>query len=514
MPHSSKLFRVGFVPRFSGAMLALLLSLGIAQKADAQPSPKGWPGHARNAQHTGLSSMGVQPLTKIHWKTRVDLHPPTGTIFIHYGSPLVSPGGTVIVPIKTGPNTFRVDAYSEKTGVLKWRESTRYAAPFASFIPGLGPVLSQNKLYLPADGGTVLVRENPDQPTGRVSRLVFYGAQNFNADPKLYGSAVQINTPITTDSNGNIYFGFVVQGPTPIGLQSGLARISATGKGSFVTASFAANDFGISKVDMSCAPALSLDGQILYVGVNSFDFGFGYLLALDSRTLQTITSVRLTDPSSGLDADIPDASSATPTVGPDGDVYFGVLENPFPSHNDRGWLLHFNRDLTQQKTPGSFGWDDTPSIVPATVVPSYHGSSTYLLMTKYNNYAGINTGDGLNKIAILDPNASEADPIFPAVSVMNEVLTIKGVTPDPNFPTFAGAVREWCINAAAVDPISKSVLANSEDGKLYRWDLTNNSFSQIITLSGGIGEAYTPTVIGSDGTAFAINDAVLFAIGR
>jgi hypothetical protein len=230
--------------------------------------------------------------------------------------------------------------------------------------------------------------------------------------------------------------------------------------------------------------------------------------------LQTINSVRLTDPSSGLDADIPDASSATPTVGPDGDVYFGVLENPFPSHNDRGWLLHFNRDLTQQKTPGSFGWDDTPSIVPATVVPSYHGSSTYLLMTKYNNYAGINTGDGLNKIAILDPNASEADPIFPAVSVMNEVLTIKGVTPDPNFPTFAGAVREWCINAAAVDPISKSVLANSEDGKLYRWDLTNNSFSQIITLSGGIGEAYTPTVIGSDGTAYAINDAVLFAIGR
>jgi hypothetical protein len=32
-------------------------------------------------------------------------------------------------------------------------------------------------------------------------------------------------------------------------------------------------------------------------------------------------------------------------------------------------------------------------------------------------------------------------------------------------------------------------------------------------LSSGIGEAYTPTVIGSDGTAYAINDAILFAIG-
>jgi hypothetical protein len=94
------------------------------------------------------------------------------------------------------------------------------------------------------------------------------------------------------------------------------------------------------------------------------------------------------------------------------------------------------------------------------------------------------------------------------------VLTIKGVTPDTRFPNFPGAVREWCINTAAVDRPGKSVLVNSEDGKLYRWNLMTNRFSQIITLSSGIGEAYTPTVIGSDGTAFAINDAVLFAIGR
>jgi hypothetical protein len=147
-------------------------------------------------------------------------------------------------------------------------------------------------------------------------------------------------------------------------------------------------------------------------------------------------------------------------------------------------------------------------------VPSYHGTSKYLVMSKYNNYAGIGTGDGVNKIAVLDPNATEHDPIIPSTLVMNEVLTIKGVTPDPNFPSLPGAVREWCINSAAIDPLNKSVLANSEDGKLYRWDLTTNSFSQVITLSGGIGEAYTPTAIGTDGTAFAINDAILSAIGN
>jgi hypothetical protein len=58
------------------------------------------------------------------------------------------------------------------------------------------------------------------------------------------------------------------------------------------------------------------------------------------------------------------------------------------------------------------------------------------------------------------------------------------------------------------------VIANSEDGKLYRWDLTTNKLSEVITLSGGIGEAYTPTVIGRDGTVDGINDAVLSATGK
>ena len=496
------------------SMLAVLPGSAQEPAVARAAQTKGWPGHARNAQHTSVSSVAAQPLTKIHWHTPVDLHAPTGEIFIHYGSPLVTPAGTVIVPVKTGTDSVRIEAHNQATGAVLWRMSTGYQAPFAAFLPSFSPVLANHKLYMPAAGGTVLVRNTPDQPTGTVSRLVFYGAKNFNGNRQLYSSSIEINTPITADSAGNLYFGFVVLGATPIGLQSGLARISATGQGSFVAATTAAGDPLITKVDMSCAPALSHDEKTVYVGVNSFDFGFGYLLALNSHTLQTIKAVRLTDPNSGLDATIPDESSASPTVGPDGDVYFGVLENPFPGHNDRGWLLHFNGTLSKEKIPGSFGWDDTPSIVHASLVPSYYGTSKYLVMTKYNNYAGIGTGDGINKVAILDPNATEPDPVLPATMVMNEVLTIKGVTPDPNFPNFPGAVREWCINTAAIDKAKKSVLVNSEDGKLYRWDLTTNSFSQVITLSSGIGEAYTPTVIGTDGTAFAINDAVLFATGR
>ena len=76
------------------------------------------------------------------------------------------------------------------------------------------------------------------------------------------------------------------------------------------------------------------------------------------------------------------------------------------------------------------------------------------------------------------------------------------------------AVREWCINSGVVDPLTSSVMANSEDGNVYRWDLTTNTLSETVTLSPGVGEAYTPTVIGPDGTVYAINWAILNAVGR
>jgi len=478
----------------------------------AQSLAQDWPTHSHDAQHSAISGVASQPFTKIHWHAPVDLAPPQGEIFIHYGSPLVTAANTVIFPVKTGDNKFRVEGRNGATGKRMWTQATRYFAPSATFLLGLGPTLANNQLFVPDFGGRVIVRQTPDQAKGAVTRLVFYGKKNYAKAPATYQQNVLINTPLTTDAAGNLYFGFLVLGTTPLGLQSGLARIAVDGTGTWVSAASISGDNAVTNVAMSCAPAVSNDGNTIYVATTNANAGYGYLVALNSSTLAVTNRVRLKDPSSGMDAIIFDASSAAPTVGPDGDVYFGVIENPFPNHNDRGWLLHFNSDLSQKKIPGSFGWDDTPSIVPASLVPSYHGNSSYLLMTKYNNYAGIGTGDGKNKVAILDPNATEHDPILPAVSVMNEVLTILGVTPDPN--GFPGAVREWCINTAAVDPSTKSVMVNSEDGKLYRWDLTTNTFSQTIRLSGGIGEAYTPTVIGADGTVYAINDAVLDAVGK
>jgi hypothetical protein len=492
---------------FLNIMCTLSVRSAIAQTG-------AWLTHAHDAQHTAVSTVGSQPLTEIHWQTPVDLDPETGEILVHYGSPLVTAANTVIVPVKTGPDSFRVEAHSGASGTLLWMQATQYQAPSDEFLPGLGVTIFQNRLLIPDIGGLVLSRSNPDQTTGAVGYAAFYGIANYKANPTVYNQNVQINTPLTTDANGNTFFGFLTLGSTPVGLESGLARINSKGQGTWVSAATLSGDSSITEIAMSCAPALSNDGSALYVAVSSGGWGHGYLLELNSTTLAVLNKVPLIDPSSGQDAIVIDESSAAPTVGPDGDVYYGVLENPFPDHNDRGWLLHFSSDLTQTKLPGSFGWDDTASIVDASLVASYKGTSKYLVMTKYNNYAGIGTGDGHNRVAILDPNAGENDPIIPTTKVMKEVISRLGVTPDPDFPDFPGAVREWCINTAAVDPFTKAVMVNSEDGKIYRWDLTTNTLSQRVKLSGGIGEAYTPTLIGPDGTVYAINDAILSAVGQ
>ena len=82
------------------------------------------------------------------------------------------------------------------------------------------------------------------------------------------------------------------------------------------------------------------------------------------------------------------------------------------------------------------------------------------------------------------------------------------------FGMFVGVRYEWCINSAVADPAAHSVIVNSEDGILYRWDLASNTLAESIHLNAPRAEAYTPTLVGPDGTVYAINDATLYAVGR
>ena len=316
--------------------------------------------------------------------------------------------------------------------------------------------------------------------------------------------------PLTAGPDGAVYFGFTVTGRTPAHLSSGIARIGADGHATWIRARAAAGSRAIARVAINCAPALSPDGTTLYLALTGPRRSM--LAGLSATTLQPRFRAVLKDPLTGRRAQLLSSSTASPTVGPDGDVFYGIEENPFGTHDGRGWLLHYNAALTRASAPGSFGWDNTVSVLPASAVPRYHGTSPYLLVSKYNNYLGFPPqGDGRNRVAVLDPRSSQRDP-FSRIRVMKAVQTVLAPAHPPRQPRRAR--YEWCINSAVADLADDSVIVNNEDGTVYRWDLARNKLAEKLHLNRPRPEAYTPTLIGPDGTVYAINNATLYAIGR
>lgn len=473
---------------------------------------------AGNAQHTSVYNAPAQSLNTFKWITSIDLNN-TGAL-IHYGAPLITAANTVLVPVKTGATDgFKVNAFNGATGAPKYTVLTDYILPAHNWIPVYNPCIATGpfgtRMYYAGAGGTIWHIDNPDSNTpGAPVREVFYTSlANYNANAAAYNTNIFVNTPITPDANGNIFFGFRVQGTAPAPLstsQSGFARIDANGNAIYVLAGTAANDPLIERDSHNVAPALSNDGTTLYVVVKwATNARYCYLLGLNSTTLQTKYSVLLRDPRSGNPAGVPEDGTASPMVAPDGDVYFGVLGTP-ANNGSRGFLLRFSGDLSVTKTPGAFGWDYTAGIVPL------EGTSSYLLFCKYNDYL-FQDGSGVNRVALLDPNSTQIDPhsSSPGLVEMREVLTVIGPAPDPEAqPDYPLAVKEWCINAPAVNPATNSIFFNNEDGRAYRWNLTTNSLDQVIQLNQGLGQPYVPTVIGPDGTVYTLNGGTLFALGN
>ncbi len=497
----------------------IIVVLAAASRASAQSAT-----FAGTAQHTSQYGAPAQHLNRVRWSTPIDLRDTGG--LAHYGAPLISPSNTVIIPVITASNTFEIKVFRGATGTPKYTLTTDYILPSHAWVPAYQPVLANNpsgiRLYYPGAGGTVYYVDGPDGDTfGTPVQQCFYTAlTNYKTNITGFNNAVFINTPLTAGTNGVIYFGFRIQGTAPAPLstnQNGFARIDPDGNATYVLAAAAANDAEIGRDSHNCAPALSNDGSTVYVVVKALTTSsYAYLLGLDSRTLSTKYKVQLKDPRNGNFASVSDNGTASPTIAPDGDVFFGVLANP--NNGSRGFLLHFDEELSIQKLPSGFGWDYTPAIVPSSMVPSYTGASSYLLFSKYNNYAGSADGDGVNRIALLDPNATQNDPHPTAsgLAEMREVMTVIGCTPDIDYfgATYPYAVREWCINTAAVNPSTRSVFAPCEDGRLYRWDLSANSLTEVFTLGPGTFSAYVPTVIGPDGSVYTINDGTFFALGN
>lgn len=480
-----------------------------------------------NAQHTANYGPTAQSLNAVHWTTSIDLNNTGG--YAHYGAPLITPANTIFVPVKTGATGgFEINVFNAATGAAIYSLSTDYTQPSHNWILPYQPVLatsSETRLYYPGNGGTIYYIDNVDSAShGAPVQQVFYTTlANYQANAAAFNSTVFINTPITADSSGNVFFGFRVNGTAPAPLsttQSGFARIDPNGNATYVLAGTAASDANIGYDTHNSAPALSNDQTTVYVVTKSPSTEtYGYLLGLDSTTLATKYKVFLKDPRSNNanNATILDDSTASPMVGPDNDIYFGIFGNP--ANGSRGFMLHFSSDLTVEKAPGGFGWDNTTGVVPASMVPSYTGTSTYLLFSKYNNYAnaGNDSADGVNRIALLDPNATQVDAHASSngMLIMREVLTVIGPTADKEnrSASLPYAVREWCIDTPAINSATNSVFIPSEDGHIYSWNLASNSLTQFLQLNAGIGLPYVPTIIGPDGQVYTLNGGTLSAMG-
>ncbi|MDB5871501.1 MAG: hypothetical protein JWQ07_943, partial [Ramlibacter sp.] len=181
--------------------------------APAVDGPAWW-GFGRDAQHSAVSAIAAQALNRISWSAPVDLAPQyetSGNLLIHYGSPAISARNTVIFGVKTGATAgFRIEGRSGGNGGLIWSQDTDYRLPPHNWVPSYNVVLTPaGRLCAPAAGGKMLVRDSADALTSNLQTAVFYGADSYAAAPATFDATVFINTPVSSDSQGNLFFGFV-----------------------------------------------------------------------------------------------------------------------------------------------------------------------------------------------------------------------------------------------------------------------------------------------------------------
>ena len=166
---------------------------------------------------------------------------------------------------------------------------TRQPAPqvkagfgFAAPLPAV--LTPSATLAVAGAGGTILLRAHANQKTGPVRRIAFYGAAQWKAHKSVYNKAVQISTPLTAGPDGSIYFGFIVNDPTPDHLTNGIARIAPDGHATWISVPKAAGNKRLTIVPFDCAPALSPNGKTVYIAL--IGVRISMLVGLDAATLK------------------------------------------------------------------------------------------------------------------------------------------------------------------------------------------------------------------------------------
>jgi hypothetical protein len=213
-----------------------------------------------------------------------------------------------------------------------------------------------------------------------------------------------------------------------------------------------------------------------------------------------------------------DDSSASPTVAPDGSVFFGA----YTRYNyAQGHLMHFSASGAYLGAY-RFGWDLTAGIVR-------HGSgpNNYSVVIKDNQYGEIGSYCDVEAVCPSDRTVANSGgyPESYFVTQLDRNLNVEWRFQNTN--TFScsrqpdGSVTcvsdhpngfEWCVNAVVIDA-NGVVYANSEDGNLFAIN-PDGTLKQKIFQQLALGAAYTPASIGLDGKIYSQNAGHLFVAGN
>ena len=212
-----------------------------------------------------------------------------------------------------------------------------------------------------------------------------------------------------------------------------------------------------------------------------------------------------------------DDSSASPTVAPDGSIFYGS----YSLYNwAQGHMLHFDANGNFLNS-FNFGWDTTPAI--------YLHGGTYSVIFKNNHYGGAGFGDYCDDPNWCpdrsNPNSSFLGPEVSLVTQFDPNLNIQWSFQSTNTQNCTrnpdGTVTcvndhpngfEWCVNATIVDA-NGTVYANSEDGNLYAIGQGGVALQNLFQSS-ALGAAYTPASIDNKGRIYSQNNGHLFVAGR
>ena len=299
---------------------------------------------------------------------------------------------------------------------------------------------------------------------------------------------------------------------------------------------------GAQRAALNVTPAFSGDGAVFTVSRAQFNGRFGYLIALGpDLSFRWAASLRdrlhdgcnvgvLTNGAPGgcrpgtadgvdpLTNELPaavvdDSSSASPVVAPDGSVLYGSNTR---YNFAQGHLLKFSGQGTFEAAYG-FGWDTTPVI--------HRHDGTYSIVLKENHYdvgSYCNDQDACPRpratVTPTDPEAYFVTRLDPGLAVEWQYrgTNTESCTrlPDESLDCVSDHPLgfEFCVNVVAVAG-DGTVYANSEDGNLYVIG-NDGQFRQSLFLGAAVGAAYTPVVLGRDGSVYTQNFGRMIVAGN